>query len=39
MAALQLLRREAAIRGELRLALNAVRPTETANITLKEHLP
>jgi hypothetical protein len=37
MAALQLLRRGVAIRCELRLALNAVRPTETVNIALKEH--
>ncbi len=37
MAALHLLRRGKAIRCELHLALNTIRPTETANITLKEH--
>jgi hypothetical protein len=37
MAVLLLLQRGAAIRCELRLALNADRPTEYQIITLKEH--
>jgi len=37
MAALRLLQRTMAIRCEARLALNADRPTEPGNITLKEH--
>ena len=37
MAALRLLQRTMAIRGEARLAMNADRPTEYGNITLKEY--
>ena len=37
MAAFHLLQRTMAIRYEARLAMNADRPTEPGNITLKEH--